>query len=97
MHLLLLQFVRQLESTREGGRITICRFNETREMSCGDGVDNDCDGLIDAEVGTLLMPAPCTAFSLVLASACILPQLPPCCMWCTELKAWCSLTAFAGP
>jgi hypothetical protein len=30
--------------------IEVCRFSEAREVHCGDGLDNDCDGLVDAAV-----------------------------------------------
>jgi hypothetical protein len=45
-----LHFVVQLQSMdRRSARIRVCRFTESRETSCTDGKDNDCNGLIDRQ------------------------------------------------
>ena len=33
----------------ESAEVQLCRWSEEREASCGDGLDNDCDGLADGD------------------------------------------------
>lgn len=40
--------VRLLSANETGARLSVCRYAVTIEANCGDGVDDDCDGLIDA-------------------------------------------------
>ncbi len=41
-----------------GTTVSNCTVTETQEVSCGDGVDNDCDGAIDCPVVGGRYPAP---------------------------------------
>jgi hypothetical protein len=59
---LALQVVRQLESRMDGGVIEVCRFSEAREAHCNDGLDNDCDGLVDAAVSVTCEARPAHTF-----------------------------------
>ncbi|KAG2447471.1 hypothetical protein HYH02_007399 [Chlamydomonas schloesseri] len=50
--------LRQLSHGVMGGRVGLCRFSEVTEKSCGDGQDNDCDGLIDKQDPDCTQPSP---------------------------------------
>ncbi|KAG2422742.1 hypothetical protein HXX76_015828 [Chlamydomonas incerta] len=50
--------LKQLSHGVMGGRVGLCRFSEVTEKSCGDGQDNDCDGLIDLADPDCTEPSP---------------------------------------
>lgn len=39
--------VRQIDSGVDAAVVTVCIASQSRERSCNDGLDNDCDGMID--------------------------------------------------
>ncbi|PNH06210.1 Autolysin [Tetrabaena socialis] len=50
--------VRQTAHGVGGGRVGVCRYSEEVETSCGDGQDNDCDGLVDWDDPDCSQPQP---------------------------------------
>ncbi len=39
---------RFVSNTSTSATISFCRYTQARETSCTDGLDNDCNGLVDA-------------------------------------------------